>query len=60
MKNWASKSIEERVRLFNRRYPQSKTTPYKLRKLYFKHNIKKKMIKIGKIPSPPNLYDQVV
>ena len=50
LRRWVSKSLEERVRLFERRYPGSKVTPYKLRLLYAKHKIRKKCIKYGKIP----------
>ena len=60
MKNWASKSLEERVRLFRSRYPNTRMSAYKLKKLYVKHGIRKKVIKIGKIPAPPNLFDQVL
>ena len=59
LNEWVSKSIQQRVRLFNLRYPQNQTSVYKLRKLYYKHGIKKKAIKIGKIPRPPNLYDML-
>ena len=48
--NWASKSIEQRVRLFVRRYPTTKTTTYKIRKLYKNHKIKKKVIRTCKVP----------
>ena len=47
---WAGKSLEERVQLFKRRYPGAKTTGYKIRKLYTKHKIRKKLVKIGKVP----------
>ena len=32
--SWATRSLAERVQLFKRRYPTSKITIYKLRKLY--------------------------
>ena len=58
--NWASKSLEERVRLFKRRYPESKITVYKLRKLYSKHKIRNKCIKYGKVPRVASLMDIVM
>ena len=42
--------MDERVALFKRRYPGSKITVYKLRKLYAKKKIKKKVLRIGKVP----------
>ena len=57
---WCAKSLEERVRLFNRRYPNSKTSSYKIRKLYAKHLIRKKVIRIGKTPKEASLMDIVV
>ena len=50
LERWASKSLEERVRLFKSRYPGVKTSSYKIRKLYAKHKIRKKVIRIGKVP----------
>ena len=60
MEKWASKSLEERVCLFHRRYPNSKTSTYKIRKLYAKHKIRKKVIKIGKAPRQASLMDVVI
>ena len=57
---WAGKSLEERVRLFHRRYSNSKTSIYKIRKLYANHNIKKKVIRIGKTPKQASLMDIVL
>ena len=54
---WADKSLEERVRLFKRRYPGTKTSTYKIRKLYTKHKIRKKVIRIGKTPRQASLMD---
>ena len=54
---WATKSLEERLCLFKRRYPQSQTTVYKLRKLYAKFMSRKKCIRPAKIPSRPSLED---
>jgi len=31
---WASRSIEERVRIFKGRYPDTKANTYRIRKLY--------------------------
>ena len=42
LSNWASYSLEERVCLFMRRYPYTKISVYKLRKLYRKYKIRKK------------------
>ena len=50
-------SLEERVRLFKKRYPGTKTSIYKLRKLYTKHKIRKKVIRIGKTPKQASLMD---
>ena len=55
--NWSSKSLESRVRLFKRRYPGTKMTSYKIRKLYSKHKIKKKVISMGKTPKRASLLD---
>ena len=60
LNSWVSKSLEERVRLFKNRYPESRITAYKLRKLYLKHKIRKKCIKIGKIPKVASLMDIVI
>ena len=57
---WVSKSLEERACLFKKRYPDSKVTVYKLRKLYTKFKIRKKAIIYGKIPKAPSLYDITV
>ena len=38
--------------LFKRRYPYAHVTIYKLRKLYHEEKIKKKSIRITKIPTP--------
>ena len=54
---WASKSLEERVSLLRRRYPNSKISLYKLRKLYAQHKIKKKVLRIEKIPRHASLMD---
>ena len=55
MYKWATKSLEQRVVLFKRRYPNSKITVYKLRKLYSQMKIKKKVISRNKIPSRNDL-----
>ena len=57
---WVSKSLEERACLFKKRYPDSKVSVYKLRKLYTKFKIRKKAIIYGKIPKTPSLYDITV
>ena len=57
---WAAKSLEERVQLFKRRYPNAKISTYKLRKLYAKHKIRKKVIRIGKTPKQASLMDIVM
>ena len=57
MYTWATKSLEERVMLFKRRYPDSKITVYKVRKLYKKMKIKKKFIQRTKIPNRATLED---
>ena len=49
MDAWATKSLEQRVALFKRRYPNSKINVYKLRKLYEKLKIKNKVIRKNKI-----------
>ena len=46
--------------MFRRRYPTTKTSVYKLRKLYKEHKIKKKAIRIGKTPKQANLMDIAV
>jgi hypothetical protein len=48
---WATKSMAERVALLKRWYPGMKVSQYKLRKLYYQLKIKKKMIRLTKIPS---------
>ena len=50
LKRWAGKSMAERTMLFKRRYPYAHITMYKLRKLYREQRIKKKSIRISKIP----------
>ena len=50
LEKWACKSLDERVRLFHQRYPNTKTSTYKIRKLYYKHKIKRKFINISKKP----------
>ena len=49
--------MQERVSLFSRRYPEAKTTVYKLRKLYARHKIKKKVIRVDKAPKTASLMD---
>ena len=46
--------------LFNKQYPGSKTTVYKIRKLYAKHMIRKKVIRFGKVPPETSLMDIVM
>ena len=53
----ASNSLDERVMLFKRRYPGKKTTSYKIRKLYARHKIKKKVIRMEKTPRQTSLID---
>ena len=50
LQRWATKSLLERVSMFKRRYPTSKVTVYKLRKLYAERKIRKKCIRRAKIP----------
>ena len=45
------------MRLFQRRYPGTKVSVYKIRKLYQKHKIRKKVIKIGKAPRQASLIE---
>jgi len=54
---WASKSLEERVQLFKARYPNAKISIYKLRKLYYRHKIKKKAIRISKVAKQASLME---
>ena len=42
----------ERVSLIRKRYPGTKVSVYKLRKLYRQHKIKRKCIQATKIPTP--------
>ena len=51
----ATKSLPERMMLFKRRYPEAPITIYKLRKLYEQHKIKKKAIRMTKIPDRATL-----
>ena len=52
MKQWAGKSLLERVALFKRRFPYTHITVYKIRKLYRFMKIKKKLVCVGKtVPS---------
>ena len=52
MKQWAGKSLLERVALFKRRFPYTHITVYKIRKLYRFMKIKKKLVRVGKtVPS---------
>ena len=60
MEKWAAKSLEERVRIFKRRYPDAKTSTYKIRKLYTKYKIRKKVIRIGKALRQASLMDIVM
>ena len=57
---WAGKSLEERVKLFQRRYPGAKTSVYKLRKLYARRKIRKKVVRIGKVAKEASLIDIAV
>ena len=50
LKVWATKSLQERVCLFKRRYPSANITSYKIRKLYSMYKIKKKCIRLTKLP----------
>ena len=43
--------------LFRRRYPGKKTTSYKIRKLYARRQIKKKVIKMEKTPNQASIID---
>ena len=51
--SWTSLSLEERLVVFKQRYPNSLVTVYKLRKLYKQYKIRKKVIRIRKIPTVP-------
>ena len=57
---WATKSLQQRVQLFKKRYPGSQITPYKLRKLYKEHKIRKKMIQNAKQPKKITLEEIVL
>ena len=48
-KQWAGKSLDERVALFKNKYPYAHITIYKLRKFYRQNKIKKKSITLTKI-----------
>ena len=43
--------------LFKARYPGARATIYKLRKLYAKHKIKKKVIRVNKVPKQASIMD---
>ena len=53
LRQQASYSLEERLAMFKRRYPNSKVTVYKLRKLYKQYGIKKKVIRKAKLTTRP-------
>ena len=55
----AGKSLEERVALIKARYPTAKVSVYKLRGLYAKKKIRKKVIRFGKVPRTAALMDIV-
>ena len=52
LRKWSGNSLEERVKLFKKRYPYSHCTIYKLRKFYKEMKIKKKLVRVGKILPP--------
>ena len=56
MDQWATYSMEERVWLFKRRYPNSNITLYKLRKFYRQIMTRKKLIKEAKMTNPADFY----
>ena len=56
LKQWAGKSLIERATLFKKRFPYTHITVYKLRKFYLEEKIKKKAIRISKIPAPKQLH----
>ena len=60
MDRWAARSLEERVQLFRRRYPNTKITSYKLRKFFKETKIKDKVIRLEKQPKPQDMIDRVV
>ena len=63
LQRWAGRSLDERIMLFKRRYPQAHITIYKLRKLYRMNRIKKKLLRITKVPvsrTLPFLYDEIL
>ena len=47
---WASYSIQERVSLARRKFPDVHVTSYKLRKLYHENKVRKKVIRKTKVP----------
>ena len=51
LSRWVVRSLEERLQLFKRRYPESNASLYMLRKLYKEHKIRKKMVRITKLPT---------
>ena len=57
LNRWATKSLEERVQLFKKRYPHIHMTVYKLRKLYSKYKVRKKVIRSMKTPNRAKLDD---
>ena len=48
------------MQLFKKRYPDSEITPYKLRKLYKEHKIRKKLIQNAKKPKKITLEEIVL
>ena len=51
LRQWAGRSLEERCKLFHRRFPELRISLYSLRKIYRLHHIKKKKLRMGKVPT---------
>ena len=52
--------MEERMQLFRRRFPNSKITSYRLRKFFKEITLRKKCIRLDKLPKPADVQDQLL
>ena len=46
---WAGLTMKERVQLFERKFPGKRISESKLRRLYLKHGVRRKEIKVKKL-----------
>ena len=57
MRTWAGLTLKQRSVLFHRKFPEAKITPNILQRLYAKHQIRRKVVRMVKVAPPSKSED---